>query len=147
MAGHLVMLRDPEVLFVGVLEQGDVRHLSPQARRASARLLASITGAALAFPARADDQAALYLARDGTGEQLERKAGDWVRKQRIYWTFRPDLRWLCTFNARGAAADIRYQTSNCEQMVILEDGIAFEVKGKPPVRITVSKRRPKIVDR
>lgn len=145
---HLVVLRDPEVWLLGVLEQGDVRHLSPQARRASARLLASITGATLAFPSRAtDDQAALYLARDGTGEELERRAGDWFRKQRIYWMFRPDLRRLCTFNARGTAADIRYRTSNCEPLVMLDDGIAFEVEGRPPVRITVSKRHPRSVDR
>lgn len=58
----------------------------------------------------------------------------------------PRLAVVCTFNARRAVADIRYQISNCELTVILEDGIAFEVKCKPPVRIAVSKRCPKIVD-
>ena len=91
----LVVLRDHhEVKVMGILEQGDVRHLSPQGIRASNRLLASITGATLAFTTRhtVERQAALYLGGDGKGEELERKAGRWVRKDRVYWMLRPDLR-------------------------------------------------------
>jgi hypothetical protein len=147
-ADHLVVLRDPEVWMVGMLEQGDVRHLSPQQMRESKRLQASITGATLAFASRyaAEGQRALYLGRDGTGDELERKAGRWVRKDRIYWMFRPDLRWLCTFTARRPRADIRYYTSNCTPLVFSAQGIAFKAEGKPPIPITVSKRRPNIVD-
>lgn len=144
----LVVLRDHrEAKLMGILQQGDVRHLSPQGRRASNRLLASITGATLKFTTRhaVEREAALYLGHDGKGEELERKAGRWVRKDRIYWMFRPDLRWLCTFTARRGGADIRYQTSNCTPLVLSEDGIAFKVDDKPPIPITLSKRRPDIV--
>jgi hypothetical protein len=146
---NLVVLRDPEVWLMGVLEQGDVRHLSPQEMRVSSRLLASITGATLQFASRraADGQAALYLGKDGTGEELERKAGRWVRKERVRWMFRPDLRWLCTFNARHARADIRYRTSNCVPVVLSADGIAFKAEGNPPIPVTLSKGRPDIEER
>lgn len=132
---------------MGILQQGDVRHLSPQGRRASNRLLASITGATLKFMTRhaVEREAALYLGQDGKGEELERKAGRWVRKDRIYWMFRPDRPWLCTFTARRGGADIRYQTSNCTPLVLSEDGIAFKVDEKPPIPITLSKGRPDIV--
>lgn len=145
----LVVLRDHlEAKHMGILEQGDVRHLSPQGRRDSNRLLASITGTTLSFTTRhaVERQAALYLGQDGKGEKLEREAGRWVRKERVYWMFRPDLRWLCTFTARRGGADIRYQTSNCTPLVLSEDGIAFKVDGQPPVPITLSKGRPDIVD-
>jgi len=145
----LVVLRDHhEVKVMGILEQGDVRHLSPQGIRASNRLLASITGATLAFTTRhtVERQAALYLGGDGKGEELERKAGRWVRKDRVYWMLRPDLRWLCTFTARRGGADIRYRTSNCIPLALSEDGVAFKVDGEPPIPITLSKGRPDIVD-
>jgi hypothetical protein len=145
----LVVLRDHhEAKHMGILEQGDVRHLSPQGKRDSNRLLASITGAMLTFTTRnpVERQAALYLGRDGKGEELERKAGRWVRKKRVHWMFRPDLRWLCTFNARPGNTDIRYRTSNCTPLALSEDGIAFKVDGEPPIPITLSKGRPDIVD-
>lgn len=145
----LVVLRDHlEAKHMGILEQGDVRHLSPKGRRDSNRLLASITGTTLSFTTRhaVERQAALYLGQDGKGETLERKAGRWVRKDRVYWMFRPDLRWLCTFTARRGGTDIRYQTSNCTPLVLSKDGIAFKVDGQPPVPITLSKGRPDIVD-
>lgn len=145
----LVVLRDHhEVKVMGILEQGDVRHLSPQGIRASNRLLASITGATLAFTTRhtVERQAALYLGGDGKGEELERKAGRWVRKDRVYWMLRPDLRWLCTFTARWGGTDIRYRTSNCIPLALSEDGVAFKVGGEPPIPITLSKGRPDIVD-
>ena len=145
----LVVLRDHhEAKHMGILEQGDVRHLSPQGKRDSNRLLASITGTTLSFTTRhaVERQAALYLGQDGKGEKLERKAGRWVRKDRVYWMFRPDLRWLCTFTARWGGADIRYQTSNCTPLVLSEDGIAFKVDGEPPIPITLSEGRPDIVD-
>lgn len=145
----LVVLRENrEVKVMGILEQGDVRHLSPQGIRASNRLLASITGATLAFTTRhtVERQAALYLGGDGKGEELERKAGRWVRKDRVYWMLRPDLRWLCTITARRSRADIRYRTSNCIPLALSEDGVAFKVDGEPPIPITLSKGRPDIVD-
>ncbi len=80
----LVVLRENhEVKFMGMLEQGDVRHLSPQGRRASDRLLASITGSTLVVAPRhtVEAQASLYLGRDGKGEELERKAGCWAHKK------------------------------------------------------------------
>ena len=145
----LVVLRENrEVKIMGILEQGDVRHLSPQGIRASNRLLASITGATLAFTTRhtVERQAALYLGGDCKGEELERKAGRWVRKDRVYWMLRPDLRWLCTFTARRGGAAIRYRTSNCIPLALSEDGVAFKVDGEPPIPITLSKGRPKSVD-